>query len=137
MPIQTHCNDSSDSARLLRIASIIILLGVGLLGTTATRCAAQADAASAKAVRPTILSANNARAKVGERLSHRIVSNGSPANYFAQNLPMEFSINCATGEISGVPITPRVINFFVEAVNPAGKHMQEITFTVAPDAPKQ
>lgn len=119
------------SAFFAVIPSAAVLLSIAWLATPVPQCAAQSDTA-AKIVPPVILSAKSVKAKVGERISHRIASNGSPSNYFAKNLPMEFVINCATGEVSGVPVNARSFVITVEAVNSAGRHSQEIRFTVDP-----
>lgn len=62
---------------------------------------AQTAARAEKPAPAAIVSSAVARGKIGGMLSHRVVSSDTRATDRARNLPPEFSINLATGVISG------------------------------------
>jgi len=98
---------------------------------------AEAAARAEKPAPPAIASSASANGKVGEMFSHRVISSDARATYRARNLPPEFSINFATGVISGVPISAKSFTIIVEASNEAGTHQQELRLDVARENPKK
>jgi hypothetical protein len=98
---------------------------------------AQVAARPEKPAPPAIISSAVAKGNVGEMFSHRVVSSETRATYRARNLPPEFSINLATGVISGVPLSSRAVTILVEASTEAGTHSQEIKLELVREIPKK
>jgi hypothetical protein len=126
-PVHRRICPSTRTFPIMRVFALMVLVS-----TTVQSRGAANDASSAKANRPVITSSATATAREGESFAHRVVSTGSRAIYKAQNLPIEFSINCVTGEITGLPLSPRTVTFTILAMNEAGTHSQPVTVTITP-----
>ena len=83
-------------------------------------------------VAPTITSAANAAARVGDPFTFAITASGvpQPGNFTAVGLPAGLSVNSTTGIISGTPTTPGVSLITVGATNSSGTATATLTLLV-------
>ena len=113
--------------------ALLAIMGLSLftLGTS-TLTAVEATVNVAPTVRPVITSAATASGSVNEPFSHRLTATGTKAKFSASGLPVEFVINCVTGEISGVPVVERTVDVTVRAENAAGSHSATLRLVITP-----
>jgi hypothetical protein len=131
-----HLSAGAAASLALRrhVSTALASLLLGLMPPPALE-AADGTVIAGTATLPVITSPAVVAGTAGKPFSYRIVSSGSPAIYRATNLPLEFAVNCATGEITGVPTTARTINITVHATNAVGTHSTVVSVIVA--SPKE
>jgi Putative Ig domain/PKD domain len=79
---------------------------------------------------PVITSATSVTAVKGSAFSYQIAASKSPASYAVVGLPANgLSINAATGEISGTPISLGTMEVVLKASNASGTGMAPLTIT--------
>jgi autotransporter-associated beta strand protein len=84
---------------------------------------------------PVITSATTATTPQGSRFGYAIKATNSPASFNATGLPAGFSVNSATGVITGTPTAAGVTTVTLSATNAGGTGTATLTLTVAGAAP--
>ncbi len=75
---------------------------------------------------PVVTSASTATATVGSGFSFTLTATQSPTSWAATGLPTGFSLDAATGTITGTPAAPGTIAVQVRAANDAGSGPQSV-----------
>ena len=86
-------------------------------------------------VPPVITGPLMAYATVGRPFTYQPHALHTPTTYLATSLPKDFTLNPATGEITGTPTAPGTHTITLSATNPFGKSSATLTLLVTPALP--
>ena len=128
IPFSSSIDVSSDSRYAFNSLRVSGLTGVALNGVTLPTGPVNLQP-------PAITSAHTATATLGNPFGYQIVATNAPYTYDATPLPVGFSINRETGQISGRLSTAGTFTLNLTATNPDGQTNQALQLTVTAPVP--